>query len=64
MASSSAVPSSVSAAAAVAVAAAVLLLLLVAVGAEAETRKYQFDVSLFALVQLTRLDRSHASTTF
>jgi len=57
MASSSAVPSSVSAA-------AVLLLLLVAVGAEAETRKYQFDVSLFALVQLTRLDRSHASTTF
>ena len=45
MASSSAVPSSVSAAAAVAVAAAVLLL--AAVGAEAETRKYQFDVSLF-----------------
>ena len=61
MASSSAVPSSASAAAA-AFAAAVLLL--AAVGAEAETRKYQFDVSLFALVQLTRLDRSHASTTF
>jgi laccase len=46
MASSSAVPSSASAAAAVAVAAAVLLL--AAIGAQAETRKYQFDVSLFS----------------
>jgi len=51
MASSSAVPSSASAAAA-AFAAAVLLL--AAVGAEAETRKYQFDVSLFGPAHASR----------